>query len=380
MQNFDFKNPTRIIFGRGGIARLSDVIPADARILMIYGGGSIKKNGVHDQVMAALEGREVQEFGGIEPNPTYETCMGAVHLCRREGLDYLLAVGGGSVIDATKFIAAAVGFTGDDPWDILRTFGANVESALPFSTVLTLPATGSEANSGSVISKKSSEEKLIFGSPLVFPQVSVLDPATTFSLPTKQVRNGLVDAFAHVCEQYVTSDNGADLQSRLAEGVLHALVTNAPACLAESDNYDARAEFMWSATMALNGLLGKGVTSDWSTHMIGHELTAFYGLDHAETLAVVLPGVWKAQLESKRTKLEQMGERVFGVKGAEAAIAAVEGFFNGLDMPTRLGDHQVDATEAADRIAERFETRGTVLGEEKDLTPARVREIVQSRG
>lgn len=379
MQNFDFQNPTRIIFGRRSIAKLARVVPADAKVLMIYGGGSIKSNGVYDQVMKALAGRDVQEFGGIEPNPTYETCMGAVHLCRREKIDYLLAVGGGSVIDGTKFIAAAAGYAGDDPWDILRTMGAKVESALPFSTVLTLPATGSEANSGSVISKKSTEEKLVFGSPLVFPQVSILDPSTTFSLPLKQVRNGLVDAFVHVCEQYVTTDTGADLQSRLAEGVLHALVDNAAVCLAETDNYDARAEYMWSATMALNGLLGKGVTSDWATHMIGHELTAFYGLDHAETLAVILPGVWRAQIDAKRTKLEQMGERIFGVKGAEAAIAAVEGFFNGIDMPTRLADHQVDAQEAAARISERFEERGTVLGEGRDITPARVKEIVESR-
>ncbi len=193
------------------------------------------------------------------------------------------------------------------------------------------------------------------------------------------MRNGLVDAFAHVCEQYVTSDTGADLQSRLAEAVLHALVENGPTCLAEADNYDARAEFMWSASMALNGLLGQGVTSDWATHMIGHELTAFYGLDHAETLAVIMPGVWWAQLESKRTKLAQMGERVFGVEGAEAAIEAVETFFHGLGMPTRLGDHGVNAAEAAEKIGRRFEERGTVLGEGRDLTAARVRELVLSR-
>jgi len=379
MRNFNYQNPTRIVFGRGTIAKITDLVPADARILITYGGGSIMQNGVHDQVMEALKGRDVLEFGGIEPNPTFETCMGAANLCRREKVDYLLAVGGGSVIDGTKFIAAAAKHEGGDPWEIMSTGGACIQSMLPLATVLTLPATGSEANSGAVISRKSTEEKCVFGSPGAYPRFSILDPTTTFSLPTNQVRNGVVDAFVHVVEQYATSDNGAMLQGRLAEGVLQTLVECGPTTLAEPENYDARAEFMWSATMALNGLLGQGVVSDWATHMIGHELTAFYGLAHAETLAVILPGVWRANLEAKRTKLEQMGSRVFGVQGAEAAIEATESFFHGLGMPTRLSDHGVDAGEAAARIVERFEARGTVLGEGKDLTPERVGEVVKSR-
>ncbi len=379
MQNFDFHNPTRVVFGEGTISRLADLVPADARILLTYGGGSIKRNGVHDQVMAALQDHDVLEFGGIESNPSFETCMGAVHLCRRENVAFLLAVGGGSVIDGTKFIAAAAHHPGDDPWNILASGGACIETMLPLGTVLTLPATGSEANAGAVISRRSTDEKRVFGSPMAFPRFSILDPTVTFSLPRNQVRNGVVDAFIHVCEQYVTGDTGAQLQDHLAEGVLKTLVECGPVTLAEPRNYAARAEVMWSATLALNTLLRQGVTQDWATHMIGHELTAFYGLAHAETLAVILPGVWHADLERKRTKLAQMGRRVFDVDGAEAAIEATETFFHGLEMPTRLSDHGVDAAEAAARVAARFEERGTVLGEGRDLTPARVRSIIESR-
>jgi NADP-dependent alcohol dehydrogenase len=291
MQNFFYKNPTELLFGRGMIAELASRVPSNVPALMTYGGGSIKKNGVYDQVKAALAGRNLVEFGGIGANPRYETCMEAVQVVRDRNIGFILAVGGGSVLDGSKFIAAAARHTGDDPWEILRSGGAAIQSALPVGAVLTLPATGSESNGNSVISREATREKLAFFSEKSFPVFSVLDPETTFSLPAKQVRNGIVDAFVHVCEQYMTFPAAAPLQDRFSESVLQTLIEVGPKTLAQPSDYDARASFMWSATMALNTLLGCGVPQDWATHMIGHEITAFYGLDHAETLAIVMPAL-----------------------------------------------------------------------------------------
>ncbi len=379
MRNFDFHNPTRLVFGRGALAKLERLTPRDGTVLLLYGGGSILRNGVHDQIAAALARHTVVEFGGIAPNPSLDVCLRAVEVCRQRDVGFILAAGGGSVIDAAKFIAAAARYEGDDPWRICTSGGRAIKAMLPLGAVLTLPATGSESNRGAVISNHATREKLAFGSPLAFPRFAVLDPTVTYSLPRKQVRNGIVDAFVHVCEQYATGYDAAPLQDRLAEGILQTLVARGPATLAEPDDYAARADLVWSATLALNSLIGMGVPHDWATHMIGHELTAFYGLDHAETLAVVLPGVWRDQLERKRGKLAQLGRRVLGVQGAEATIAAVEGFFRSLDMPTRLSEHGVDAGEAATRIADRFAERGTELGEAQDITPARVAAILRGR-
>lgn len=379
MQNFVFKNPTEILFGRGMIAELSGRVPADIPVLMLYGGGSIQRNGVYDQVKAALKNHHLIEFGGIEANPLYETCLKALEQVKASQVGFILAVGGGSVLDAAKFIAAAARFEGADPWEILRTHGQCVKAALPLGAVLTLPATGSESNGNAVISRKATQEKLALSSGLVFPAFSVLDPETTFSLPQKQVRNGVVDAFVHVIEQYLTYPAAAPLQDRFAESILQILIETGPVTLAEPSNYDARAAFMWSATMALNNLIGCGVPQDWSTHMIGHELTAFYGLDHAETLAVVLPGVWKHELERKRAKLEQYGRRVWQVKTARGAIAKTEKFFHSLGMPTHLRDYKISAAAAAEKLRVRFSDRGTVVGEHGDLKPDAVAAIVRSR-
>ncbi len=306
MLNFTYKNTTEILFGKGMISEITSRVPQNVPVLLAYGGGSIKRNGVYDQVLKALANHRLVEFAGIEANPQYETCLRAVEVVRREQVGFILAVGGGAVLDAAKFIAAATVFEGPDPWQILRTVGANVKGALPLGTVLTLPATGSECNGGSVISRKETQEKLFFLSQHVFPVFSVLDPVATFTLPQKQVRNGIVDAFVHVCEQYMTYPSASLLQDRLAESVLQTLVEVGPVTLAKLDDYDSRANFMWSATIALNNLLGCGVPQDWTSHMIGHELTAFYGLDHAETLAVVLLGVWRHRLAEKRAKLNSM--------------------------------------------------------------------------
>lgn len=379
MMNFIYKNPTEILFGKGMIAEIASRVPGDVPVLFLYGGGSIKGNSVYDQVKAALQNHNLIEFSGIEPNPLYETCMKAVEVVKKEGVRFILAVGGGSVLDAGKFIAAAALVKGNDPWGILRTHGADIVAALPVGAVLTLPATGSESNGNSVISRKSTSEKLHFTSLHVFPIFSALDPEATFSLPKRQVRNGIVDSFVHVMEQYMTFPAGAPLQDRICESVLQTLVEIGPSTLERPDDYDARAAFMWSATIALNTQLGCGVPEDWSTHMIGHELTAFYGLDHAETLAIVLPGVWTYKIARKRTKLEQYGQRIWNVPTAEKAITETESFFRSMGMPTHLSDYSISAEEAAAQVEARFNERKVAFGEDSDITGAAASAILRLR-
>jgi NADP-dependent alcohol dehydrogenase len=379
MNNFVFFNPVKILFGRGQIATLRAEVPAGARVLVTYGGGSVRSNGVLDQTRAALEGHAVIEFGGIEPNPVYETLMKAVEIVRREGVDFLLAVGGGSVLDGTKFIAAAARFAGE-PWDIAAK-GAPVEAAVPLGAVLTLPATGSEMNTFAVVSRQATGEKLPFSSPLVYPKFSIIDPETTFSLPPRQVGNGIVDAFAHVLEQYLTYPAEAPLQDRFAESILLTLIEEGPKTLANPRDYNARANLCWCATMALNGLIGAGVPQDWATHMIGHELTALRGLDHAQTLAVVYPGTLAVRREAKRAKLLQYATRVWGLTGSEedridGAIARTRAFFESVGVKTRLADYHV-APDVAPAISRRLSERGwTALGERQDISPQVVEEIL----
>lgn len=381
MFNFEFYNPTKILFGKGQIASISKEIPADAKVLITYGGGSIHKNGVYAQVMDALAGRTVLEFGGIEPNPEYDTLMGAAELVRREQVDLVLAVGGGSVLDGTKFIAAAARFAGE-PWDIL-TRGAKVESAVPLASVLTLPATGSESNTFAVISRRSTGQKLAFGSVHCYPKFAVLDPETTFSLPHRQVANGIVDAFVHTLEQYMTFPVHAELNDRFAESILQTLIEVGPKTLAAPADYDLRATFVWSATMALNGLIGSGVPQDWATHMIGHELTALYGIDHARTLATVVPHLFRVQAEGKREKLVQYAARVWGLTAGsedercEAAIQKTEAFFESLGLPTRLSQYPDVKPETPALVAKSLESNGAVkLGERQDITPRTVETIL----
>jgi NADP-dependent alcohol dehydrogenase len=379
MENFIYRNPTEILFGKGMIAEIASRVPADRPVLMVWGGGSIKKNGVYEQVKAPLARHKLVEFGGIEPNPLHETCMKALAVVKDKGIKFLLAVGGGSVLDAAKYVAAAAVFPGVDPWDILRTNGSTVTGALPVGAVLTLPATGSESNGNAVISRKSSSEKLHFASDHVYPVFSVLDPETTFSLPAKQVRNGIVDAFVHVCEQYMTLPAQSLLQDRLAESVLQTLVDVGPRTLESPRDYASRADFMWSATIALNNLLSCGVPGDWATHMIGHELTAFYGIDHAESLAVVMPGVWTYKLAAKSAKLAQYGRRIWNVGDAKAAVDKTEAFFHSLNMPTRLKDFGIDAEDAARKVGERFASRKSAFGEQGDITADAAAKILRAR-
>jgi NADP-dependent alcohol dehydrogenase len=383
MLNFEFHNPTKIVFGADTIAQLSTLVPPAARVLILTGGASAEKNGTMDQVRAALGERSVHQFSGIEPNPSFETLMRAVEQVRRENIDFLLAVGGGSVIDGTKFVAAAAQYQGD-AWEIMLSGGARVTSALPFGTVLTLPATGSEMNNGAVVTLKATHAKLAFRSAHVFPQFSVLDPTRTYTLPAKQVANGIADAFVHTVEQYLTYPVGALAQDRFAEGLLQTLVEIAPQALAAPEDYATRSNLMWTATLALNGLIGAGVPQDWATHMIGHELTALYDIDHARTLAVVLPALLDVQRDSKREKLLQYGQRVWRIdSGSEAqridaTIAATRAFFESLGMPTRLSGYQLGQA-AVEAVIDQLGAHGmTALGEHNDIDLAASRRILEA--
>ena len=383
MNNFDFYNPTRIAFGEGKIAALDTLVPADAKVLILFGGESARRTGTLDEVEAALGDRQVQLFGGIEPNPSFETLMEAVSVVQRDGIDYLLAVGGGSVIDGTKFIAAASLFEGN-AWDILLKGGTNIHRALPFGSVLTLPATGSEMNKGAVVTRKSLQAKLPFHSEHVFPQFSVLDPTKSFTLPPRQVANGVVDAFVHIVEQYLTYPANAPVQDRFAEGLLQTLIEIGPQALADPENYEVRANLMWVATLALNGLIGSGVPQDWATHMLGHELTALHGLDHAQTLAIVLPSMLAERKDAKRGKLVQYAQRVWAInegsdeEKADTAIEKTRAFFESLGVKTCLADYQLTA-EHIDPLISSLEEHGmTALGEHNDVTPDVCRQVLQA--
>ena len=385
MTNFELYNPTNYIFGKGQIAKLSELIPANSKILLAYGGGSIFKNGVYDQVKSALSSVEMVEFGGIEPNPRYETLMKAVEIIRNEKITFILAVGGGSVIDGVKFISGAVNFEGD-AIEILkkRILFKDVSKVIPFGTVLTLPATGSEMNSGAVVTIEATQEKLTLGGSALFPKFSICDPTVAASLPKRQLENGVVDAFTHVMEQYLTYPHDALLQDRIAESILQTLIEIGPDVVQHPSDYKLASNFMWCATMALNGLIQKGVPSDWATHMIGHELTALYEIDHARTLAIIGPNLYRTMFETKKEKLAQYGERVWNIEGnsiEEKATQAIEKtveFLHKMGMETKLSNYTSDYEKASDFIVNRFEERGwKAMGEKQNITLEKVRQIVE---
>lgn len=377
--NFVYHNPVRVLFGKGQIAQLNKQIPAQAKIMLTYGGGSIMQNGVYDQVRAALSDRTIIEFGGIEANPTYETLMRGVEIARTEKIDFLLSVGGGSVLDGTKFMAAAIPFEGGDPWEILAS-KARIKTAVPIGSVLTLPATGSEMNYFAVISRASTHEKKGMGNPLVYPVFSILDPETTFSLPERQIANGIADAFTHTLEQYLTYPVDATLQDRMAESVLQTLIEVGPVTLKNPTNYEARASMMWAATVALNGWISVGVPQDWATHQIGHELTALHGIDHARTLAVVMPHLLRVKSTEKREKLIQVAKRVWNLQGTddelvEGAIQAIAQFYETLGIPTRAKTYGI-GPETVEEVRKRFVARNMNFGERADITPDVVVQIL----
>ena len=382
MNNFEFKNPTKIIFGKDTIKEIANEIPSNAKVLLLYGGGSIKKNGIYDQVKTALANVNVTEFGGIPANPEYATLLNALKIIKDEKITYLLAVGGGSVIDGTKFLSAAAVYEGETPWDIL-TKKIITKKGMPFGTVLTLPATGSEMNSGAVITRAETKEKLSMGGPGLFPVFSVLDPQVITSIPERQLANGLTDAFTHVLEQYMTYPIGALLQDRFAESILQTLVEVAPKVLKDPTNYQAASNFMWSCTMALNGLIQKGVPGDWAIHMMGHELTALFGIDHARTLAIITPSHYKYNFEAKKEKLAQYGERIWNITEgttddkAHAAIEKTTAFFHQLGIDTKLSDYAKDYEGTAEEVAKRFTERGWKLGERQALMPEDAEKIIK---
>jgi alcohol dehydrogenase YqhD (iron-dependent ADH family) len=384
MLNFELYNPTKLVFGKGQIQKLPTLVPANAKILLAYGGGSIFKNGIHEQVRKSLEGFEIVEFGGIEANPHFETLMKAVALIKEQKIDFILAVGGGSVIDGVKFISAAVQYQGN-PIDIFEnniSFDDN-SKVIPFGTVLTLPATGSEMNSGAVITIESTQEKLHFEGTALFPKFSICDPTVIISLPKKQLQNGVIDAYTHVLEQYLTYPHEGFLQDRIAEGILRTLIEVGPTVVENPADYTVASNFMWSCTLALNGLIRKGVPEDWTTHLIGHELTALFGIDHAKTLAIIGPNLYKVMFETKKEKLAQYGKRIFNLTGSEDEIAneainKTVQFFHTMGMQTKLSDYTKDFAETADFIVNRFEQRGwTALGEKQNITLKKVRDIVE---
>ena len=389
MLNFELYNPTNYIFGKGQIEKLSKLVPENAKILLAYGGGSIFKNGIYGEVKSALSSQFLQnniiEFGGIEPNPRFETLMKAVQLIREQNITFILAVGGGSVIDGVKFISGAVHYDGN-PIEILknRVLFTDLSKVIPFGTVLTLPATGSEMNSGAVITIEATQEKLTLGGSALFPKFSICDPTVIASLPKRQLQNGVVDAFTHVMEQYLTYTHDALLQDRIAESILQTLIEIGPAVAENPNDYKLASNFMWCATMALNGLIQKGVPSDWATHMIGHELTALYEIDHARTLAIIGPNLYRVLFETKKEKLAQYGERVWNITGntieekAEKAIEKTVDFFHQMGMKTKLSENTTNYKQTADFIVNRFEERGwKALGEKQNITPEKVREIVE---
>ncbi|MFN7045377.1 MAG: iron-containing alcohol dehydrogenase [Flavobacterium sp.] len=385
MLNFELYNPVNYVFGKGQIAKLTELVPTNTKILLAYGGGSIFKNGVYDQVKAALPNHDIVEFGGIEPNPRFETLMKAVEIIRAEKIGFILAVGGGSVIDGVKFISAAVNFEGDEA-DILkkRILFKDVATVIPFGTVLTLPATGSEMNSGAVVTIEATQEKLTLGGSALFPVFSIVDPTVITSLPKRQLQNGVVDAFTHVMEQYLTYTHDALLQDRISESILQTLIEIGPNVVENPSDYKLASNFVWSATMALNGLIQKGVPSDWSTHMIGHELTALYEIDHARTLAIIGPNLYRVMFDTKKEKLAQYGQRVWNIQGnsteeiAEKAIEKTVEFFHKMGMKTKISENAENIEKTADFIVNRFEERGwKAMGEKQNITLEKVRAIVE---
>lgn len=378
MNNFIYHNPTELVFGKGQIARLGKLIPAGKRILVTFGGGSVRRNGVYDQVVRALEGHTFTEFWGIEANPSVETLRRAIAHGKAEGVDFLLAVGGGSVIDGTKLIAAGLLYEGD-PWEIVRKGQAG--ATVPLATVLTMAATGSEMNNGAVISRYETKEKFAFYGD--YPLFSILDPETLYSLPQRQIACGLADTFVHVLEQYMTTTEQSRLMDRWAEGILHTVVEVAPQVLADQHNYAAMSEYMLSATLALNDMIRMGVTQDWATHMIGHELTALHGLTHGATLAIVIGGTLRVLRDQKHAKLLQYGERIWGITdGTEKeriddAIARTEAFFRSLGLSTRLSEEGIGEESIAE-VERRFNTLGATYGEAHNVDGTMARRILEA--
>ncbi len=383
MLDFEYYNPVKVIFGKGSIKKLANLVPQHVRLGLLFGRGSIKANGVYQQCLDALGQRIVCEFGGIGANPEYRDCLKARDAFIENNVDFILAVGGGSVIDAAKLVAAAVSQPNLDPWDLVKD-ASLIQTALPIATVLTVPAAGSEMNTNAVISRSEIPDKLGFSSQKLYPVFSILDPETSYSLPDRQSANGIVDTFVHVCEQYLTSDENTPVQDRFAEGILKTLVHYGPRVFAAPHDYQLRANLMWASTVALSSIIGVGVKQDWATHAIGHELTALYGLDHARSLAVVLPGVLSVRKKQKSAKLLMFAKNVWGLDQGDEEVLMDEAigrtvlFFESLGLGTRLSDYKLDQS-AVDQVVSRIAAKGWCLGEDQGIGPEQLGSILQSR-
>ncbi len=377
---FSYVNPTQIHFGQGQIEAISTAIPTSSNVLLVYGGGSIKKNGVYEQVIDALKGHDWEEFSGVEPNPTKETLDKAVEIVKQDNIEFVLGVGGGSVIDGVKYIAAAAKYDGDG-WDILEG-KHEVSEALALGAVLTLPATGSESNAAAVITRRETQDKLAFYHPKVQPQFAILDPDVMKTLPDRQLINGIIDAWMHVCEQYLTKPNGAMVQDAFAESLLNILKELGER-FEQRDNDEWRANLMWAANQSLNGLIGSGVPHDWATHAIGHELTALYGIDHAHSLAIIQPSLLRNQLSNKKATLEQLGRNVFGLTESNdlalITIEAMESFYQSFGIKTQLIEHDTDKSTAVRDVLAKLEEHGQMqLGENGSITLSQSKAILES--
>lgn len=351
MQNFTYQNPTKLIFGKDQVEQLKVEVPQyGKKVLLVYGGGSIKRSGLYDRVLRVLNeiGAQVFELAGVEPNPRVSTARKGIDLCKREGIEFLLAVGGGSVIDCTKLIAAGTKYNGD-AWDFV-TGKAEAKTALPFGVVLTLAATGSEMNCGSVITNWETNEKYGWGSPAIFPKFSILDPVNTFTVPKNQTVYGMVDMMVHVCEHYFHLEDNTPLQDRMCEGLLRTVIETAPKLINDLDNYDYRATILYCGTMALNGMLSMGFAGDWATHDLEHAVSAVYDIPHGGGLAILFPNWMKHNLTIKPERFKQFAVRVFDVdpKGKTAEEAGLEGiqklrdFWTSVGAPSRLADYDID--------------------------------------
>ncbi|WP_138418826.1 iron-containing alcohol dehydrogenase [Aquibacillus sediminis] len=350
MNNFTYHNPTKLIFGKAQTEQLTAEVPKyGKKVLMVYGGGSIKRNGLYDLVKEKLAeiDAEVFELPGVEPNPRVSTARKGIDICKKEGIDFLLAVGGGSTIDCTKAIAVGAK-TDTDIWDIV-TKKAVAEDALPFGTVLTLAATGSEMNAGSVITNWETNEKHGWGSPYAYPKFSILDPVNTFSVPRNQTVYGIVDMMSHALEHYFHHETNTLLQDRMVEGLLQTVIETAPKLLEDLESYEHRATILYNGTMALNGMVNMGYQGDWATHNLEHAVSAVHDIPHGGGLAILFPHWMKHTLDANVGRFKQLAERVFEVEAEgksdrEVALEGIEKlreFWNSIGAPSRLADYEI---------------------------------------
>lgn len=386
MNNFYYYNPTKIIFGKGMIENIVREIPKHKKILIIHGVSSIKKNGVYNTLREVLKTYQVYEFGGVGPNPDCDTAAEIVNVIRDKNIDFLLAVGGGSVIDMTKFVSLAANYPEENnPWDFLKDKSKTPSNSIEFGVILTIPATGSEMNNAFVISNKKTCEKLVASAYTTYPEFSVLDPSFALSLSRQQMLNGIIDTYIHILEQYMTCLHDGFVQDSQSEAFLKTIISIAPKLLDKSRRYEDLATFTWVAAQVSSGILCRGVPVDWSSHEISHQITAITNLDHAKALALVLFGVWENQFESKKEKLAKYSKNVLDYEGADPkesaqfAISETQNLFKNWGMDTKLSDYDISCTNLIGSVIDYFKKNRAILGENNSITYKNIEKILQSR-